>query len=231
MIDVVYVLGTGSRFKNHEIRFSLRSVEKHLQNVGNIWIVGEHHPQLTGVNFIPYPDKTKYPASNIMYKITRACEDQAISDNFLFVNDDHYLLQDFDAETFPYYYNGTIKEFIRMRGADQYTKQVGNTLKYLESKGLPTKFFDVHYPIIFNKFQFLDSVTPAIDWHTSPCVVKSLYANSLKIEGIKECDFKTDKAPPKSAKVFSTGTRVTSAIQRFLLEQFPNKSRYELRDF
>lgn len=231
MIDVVYILGTGSQFHNHEIRFSLRSVEKHLKNVGKVWVIGEHHPVIQNVNFIPYPDRTIHSATNIMHKVTRACEEKEISENFLFFNDDHYLLTDFDAETFPYFYSGTIQEFLSKRDRDAYTKKVENTYQHLKDKGLPLKFFDVHTPIIYNKAKFLENVANSgIDWNNAPCVSKSVYANSMGIEGVKESDHKTDR-PPINAKIFSTGTRVSAAVQRFLLEQFPVKCSYERRDF
>jgi hypothetical protein len=230
MIDVVYVLGTGSKFNNHEIRFSLRSVEKHLRNMGNVWIVGEHHPGLKDVNFIKYPDKTTMPGTNIMLKLTRACEDLGISDDFLFFNDDHFLLTDYDAPLFPYYFDKTITEFARP--ADAYVRQVKNTGKYLTQKGLPDKFFDVHTPIIFNKAKFIEYVTNGPDWSfPHRYVVKSIYGNAMRIEGEQFTDNKTDAPPPPKSKIFSTSSRVKASVQRFLLEQFPKKCRYEVRDF
>lgn len=230
VVDVVYVLGKGSRWHNHEIRFSLRSIEKHLQNYRNIWIVGEKHPHLTEINHISFPDKTTMPDTNIMYKVTRACEEKEISENFLFFNDDHYLLTNFDAATFPYYFDSTIKDFARP--ADAYTRRVKNTGKYLESKGLPDKFFDVHTPIIFNKAKFLEHVTNGPDWaFPNQYVMKSIYGNALQIEGEQFKDNKSDAPPGLKVKIFSTSSRVKATVQRFLLEQFPGKCRYELRDF
>lgn len=232
MIDVVYVLGKGSRFHNNEIRFSLRSIEKHLKNYRNIWVIGEKHPELINVNHVFYPDRTCVSDTNIMHKVTKACQIEDITEEFLFFNDDHYLLSDFDAVTFPYFYHRTIPEFLTIREPDSYHRRVKNTGEYLLSKGLPVKFFDVHTPIIFNKTKFLEHVTSGPDW-TLPnmYVMKSVYANSLGIEGIEMPDQKGDAPPPKGARIFSSSPRVKSAVQRFLLEQFPVKSRYERREF
>lgn len=231
MIDVVYVLGKGSRFHNNEIRFSLRSIEKHLSNYRKVWIIGEHHPQLDNVEFVPFPDKTSMSDTNIMYKVAHACQHPDITEDFLFFNDDHYLLTDFDAPTFPCYYSKSIEEYLRRRPQDGYRRRVKATYKYLLSKGLPTKFFDTHTPIIFNKAKFLEHVAGGPDW-SSPTsfVVKSIYANSLHIEGAKRPDWKKKKVP-EGAEIFSTTPRVPAAVQRFLLEKFPTKSKYEKNDF
>lgn len=232
MIDIVYPLGNGSRFHNNEIRFSLRSIEKHLKNFRNVYVVGAHHPELQNVIFIPYPDHTTISDTNIMRKIARACEIPDLSENFLMVHDDHYLLSDFDAATFPYFYHRTILEFLKIREPDPYHHRVANTLEYLEAKGLPTKFFDIHTPILFNKTHFKDIVTNGPDW-TPPnmYVLKSIYANTLRIEGEVLPDQKGDEPPPPHAKIFSTSPRVKGTVQRFLLESFPLKSKYEKKDF
>lgn len=231
MIDIVYVLGTGSRFHNHEIRFSLRSIEKNLSNYGKIWIIGEHHRMLENVYFVPFPDQTSMPNTNIMQKVTRACEHPDISENFLFFNDDHYLLKPFDAPTFPYFYNKSMEEYLKKRVNDSYRRIVARTFNYLKSKDLPTMFFDTHTPIIYNKSKFLEHVTNGPDW-TSPntFVIKSIYANSLKIEGEMRPDRKK-KVAPIDAEIYSTTPRVTAAVQRFLLEQFPTKCKFEKADF
>lgn len=232
MISIVYPFGTASRFNNNELRFSLRSIEKYLKNYSSVFVIGETLPDwITNVTHIKSGDKTSISDTNIMHKITLACQTPEISDNFLMVHDDHYLLQDYDAETFPYFYSSSIDGFLKHRVSDSYARRVKNTLNYLQAKGLPTLFFDVHTPIIFNKLKFLQYVTNGPDW-TPPntYTIKSIYANSLGIEGVHQVDNKTDKAPV-NGKIFSTAARVTPAVQRFLLERFPKKSAYEVRDF
>ena len=39
-MDIVYILGNGSKFNNEEIRYSLRSLEKFV-NFDRVFIVGE----------------------------------------------------------------------------------------------------------------------------------------------------------------------------------------------
>ena len=50
--DVVYPIGQGSSWKNNELRFSLRSIEKYGINVGKLFIVGELPDFLLGEDII-----------------------------------------------------------------------------------------------------------------------------------------------------------------------------------
>lgn len=225
-MDVFYPLGTGSKLNNLELRFSLRSIEKHLSNYGDIIIVGEKPPWIQNVIHIPHTDEYSIPDYNIMSKTRRAFADV---DKLLFFNDDHYLLQDFDAENFPYFYSSTLEEYVKRRGLDGYGKRAKNTLKHLEEKELPTKFFDIHTPIIYESQPFFENVV-SLPWEKSKegFVIKSLYANALMIEGVEEKDCKTITPPRGTAKVFSTTSKPRYSVQRFLLDTFPKKSKYEL---
>lgn len=225
MIPVMYPLGTGSKLNNWELRMSLRSVEKHLSNYGEVIIVGEKPDWIQNVNHISYPDESKIPDYNIMKKTERAFQEV---EKLLFFNDDHYLLEDFDAESFPSFYSDTLDNYVKRRGLDGYGKRARNTLEHLKNKHLPTKFFDIHTPIIYERDPFFENVVSS-PWEKSKegFVIKSLYANALKIEGIEEKDCKSIAAPRIPVKVYSSNSHVRASVQRFLLETFPKKSKYE----
>lgn len=229
-MDIVYPLGTGSKHNNHELRFSLRSVEKHLSGFDKVWIIGECPDWLQNVNHIPYPDEPLRPFDyNIMKKVSRAIEESKLTEDFLFFNDDHFLNSSFVASEFPYYYSDTLDNYCAQRGNDGYGRRAKNTLKHLKEKGLPTKHFDVHSPIIYNKSLFLSSVVNAVDWEKDQTgfIIKSMYANTQNIEGVSDKDNKLNTLPGPNVKLFSTHPRVKSCIFRFLEEQFPKMSRYE----
>jgi len=221
-MDVVYVLGTGSRWDNNEIRYSLRSLEKHLTGFRNVWVIGED-PKLN-VNHIPMEDPTDIPDTNIMLKLTTACNVSDISEDFLYVNDDHFLLDHYLAPEFPYYYFNTLKHRIERYTFGEYIKRCKNTLNYLTENNLPIKYFDIHTPIIYNKKLFIEHVYNK--WK-EPCVIKSMYANSLRIEGVEMKDNKIHTHPRTSDRIFSTLPKVTAHVQRWLDRKFPDKSRFE----
>lgn len=226
--SIVYVLGKGSKWKNWEIRLSLRSIQKHLKNYGQVFVVGED-PGLKNVIHIPAKDPHPIPDSNIMHKLTIACKTPEISDTFLFANDDHYLLSDFEADKFPYFYSGTLEEYIKKRGRDGYSNRVNNTLQSLTERNLPTKFFDIHTPILYKKDLFLKHVTEQYDLKKRDgMVLKSLYANAIQAQGVETQDGKLDKLPLRDMKIVSTMPKVKYSIQRYLFEQFPEPSKWEV---
>lgn len=226
-MTVFYPLGNGSRLNNFELKMSLRSVEKHLSNYTDVIIVGEKPDWIQNVTHIPLGDIPNEKDYNIMLKTERAFQEV---DRLLFFNDDHYLLEDFDAETFPYFYHDTIDNYVKRRGLDGYGRRANNTMKHLKSKNLPIKFFDIHTPIIYERQPFLDNVV-SLPWkqYKEGFVIKSLYANGLKIEGTSQKDSKSLHPPHMSVNIFSsTNAKPRASVQRFLIERFANKSKYEL---
>lgn len=228
-MDVVYILGTGSHYRDFELRLSLRSIEKNLTGFNQVWIVGECPTWAQNVNHIPFPDKLGVPSDyNIMSKVTRACEEADISESFLFCNDDHFIMKPFNAPEFPYFYEVSLEKYLSRRAYDTYAARARNTLKYLKANNLPTKHFDIHYPIIYEKSLFLKHVTNAVNWGKDCYIIKSMYANSLNIEGVEAIDYKIARTiPPEDAQVFSTTPRFRTNIQRYLVEKFKKQSRFE----
>lgn len=229
MNDIVYVVGNGSHYNNFELKMSLRSVEKNVSDFRNVWIVGTKPEWLINVNHIPTDDDLSRPSDyNIMKKVTAACHTNDISDTFLHIHDDHIIMQPFQAATFPYFCEPSLEKYIIRRNADTYAKRAINTLKYLKSKDLPVKHFDIHYPIIYNKSLFLEHVTNAVDWTREAYIIKSMYANTLKIEGVEAKDYKIGRTlPPEDVQCFSTTPRFRHNVQRYLLQNFKRPSRFE----
>lgn len=224
--DIVIPLGTGSKLKNFELRMCLRSIEKNITGYRNIFIVGECPEFLQNITHIPVTDLYKESDRNIEHKIMVACNHPDLSETFLFGNDDHFILKPFQADKFPFYYSGDLGEYIRKRGNDEYGKRAQNTYSHLKEQGLPTNHFDIHTPILYNKEKFINLVS-ALDWNQKTYIIKSLYANSLKIEGEQIEDHKYNNPPTKDVGVYSTYPNLRASVTRFLTEQFPKPSKYE----
>lgn len=239
-IDIVIPLGNGSRWKNNEIRFCLRAIEKYVKNYRDVYILGVRPSWLTGVKYYNHADKYNHER-NIYEKIKFACNLPELSDNFLFMNDDHFITKDVDAENYPYLYSQTLDEKVRGRGGknnwrgagDPYTISMNNTRKVLS--GHPQKYFDIHTPIIYNKAEFL-RVMSLVDWNVGMgYVIKSLYANFLNIEGEKGGDIKIASSSYKDIKKRIEGVSVFSVsdsangvgLKHLMNELYPAKSKYE----
>ena len=63
LVDLVYVLGKGSRWQDNELRFSLRSVSKNLSNVGQIFIVGQIPDFVKNCVHVPVPIFSTRPST------------------------------------------------------------------------------------------------------------------------------------------------------------------------
>lgn len=238
MIDIVYVYGNGlSEWRGQELKYSLRSVEKFVKNYNNIYIIGDKPVYLNDkIIHIPKEDSIYSCKSKRIYeKLLIACDTKEISEEFVFYNDDFYHLNYFDVLNIPYYYDFSIEERIKIMRKTSYLNTVKNTLNILKENNLPTKFFDIHFPICYNKNLFKEVMTK-YDWEIrSGYIIKSLYSNTLKIEGIKRNDIKiygnnkdeNINEKLNNADFFSTYL-ITRKIVNLFNEYFPNKSSYEM---
>lgn len=233
MTDIVIPLGIRSTQQNQELRYALRSIEKHLTGVGNVFIIGEHPDWLTNVIHIPYTEdpRNRYRDRNIALKMAEACKDSRVSDNFLMVHDDHFLLSDYEASAFPYYHMGPMNE-----GHGQYGETKQNTKSLLSFTELFNNY-DCHCPIVFNKQLFMRSVALA-DWSKwyGYCL-KTLYCVMNGIDGQLTEDIKIRYPLTRGEiwaqiidrKWFSIGDRcfAPGGMRDVLNELYPSKSKYE----
>lgn len=228
-MDVVIPLGRGSRWQDNELGICLRAIETNLTNYRHIWIVGEYPKWLQNCYHIPMHDSQKLvPDKNIMLKVKAACTTLEISDRFLFMNDDHFLLTKFNAESFPNYYDRTLPEAYHFRGPSPYGYRIKNTYEHLLSIGKPVNHFDIHYPIIYQKDLFIERVVNAVDWDNDRYgfIIKSLYANhELQSEKLHDC--KSSEIPRNGWTCYSTMPHLSEGVKKWLFKAFPNKSRYE----
>ena len=231
MIDIVIPLGKGSTWQDNELRICLRAIEQHLTNYRNIWIVGEYPKWLQHCYHIPLQDKQKLiPDKNIMLKIKAACEEKEISDTFLFMNDDHFLLSNYDAETFPYYWDIYLGKAYELRGDSPYGRRIRNTLESLLTESVTLFHYDTHYPIVYNKQNFIERVVNPVDWEVNKYgyIIKSLYANYEPMnKAIRIHDCKSNEIPRDGWKCYSTMPHLSEGVKQYLFRRFPNKSKYE----
>lgn len=233
--SIVIPLGRGSRWNDTELRYCLRSVEKHLTGYGEVIIIGEKPSWLRNVVHIPF-DEGPAPQShekerNIFNKIMVACNDGWVTNRFLFMNDDHFLLQNFEAVRFPFYYDSTLNVLMTVT---DYKHTVKNTLDYFN--GALVGNFDVHAPIVYHReyFPWLSKADWSVKW--GYCI-KSMYCEKNGIIGDRYPDLKINEVYPAD-KIrnlitgrpwFSIGDRAREGgLLKVLQELYPKKSKYEL---
>ena len=250
--DVVYVLGRGSLWANNEIRYSIRSFEKYFENLRNVVVVGELPQFMHGVVHIPCNDK---PGVNkdarMALKLTAACLDARVSENFIFCCDDMLLLAPLTADDFCGWHDGPIKynaiadraEHKRVTDStvppsDWFTF-VYNTGNELKKRGLPDNNYDrAHAPQPINKKEFLQ-VLEQWDMERNRYTISNIYLNSSQI-------FK-GKHTVLNAKIyqaiggddilqFTDGKQclnyndeaLNEALKQWLMTNFSEPSKYEI---
>lgn len=233
VIDILIPLGLGSCQNDLELKYCLRSVEKHLTGVGNVFIVGEKPGFLKNVCHIPCEDShgIRQKDHNIYRKIIKGCG--SVSDNFLFLNDDHFLLTGFEASKFPYLHRGPV-DLDNYIGNPPQRIKMANTINHFD--GSAVYDFDIHCPVVMNKVNFC--ALPEGVWPEYGYGIKSLYCNIYATDSLYSPDLKFREALNKEIiykalegrQWFSTGDDClrSGAMKLVLQELYPDKSKYEI---
>ena len=212
-MDVVYILGSGSLVKNEEIRFSIRSLEAHMLDLRNIYIIGEDPEILTAVKKIPSGDSFPEKWKNAYHKIIRACSIPEISEEFLLMNDDFFMLEPFSGAEFPFY---------DLKGSNGGTEGLNS--------------FHIHSPLRIKKEWYQKMpFDPTAKGHHSP---RTFYCNFYKAPPTFCDDFilragegcKDFNAQIKGKPLFSISdtSMLYAPFLVWLGKLFPNPSRFEI---
>lgn len=234
-MDIVIPLGNGSRYNNAELRFCLRAIEKFV-DVDEIYIIGDTPHFLQNAMSIDFKESkdNKYKDQNIFRKVYWACKHLPLKE-FMYMNDDHFLLQKFIEE---YHYKETLKQTLESKPlGDPYRKVIRNTLEIYPA----AKNFDTHCPITFDAKTFRTSMDYALWEKPYGYCMKTLYCEKNHITGMQYEDVKIDRVLScddisellKGKKYFSVGDHAfdnDSGMFEFLKTQFPNTSKYEMNE-
>ncbi len=233
-LDVVYILrNSGTRWGNNEIRYSVRSIDGHF-DFGNLWIVGKMPKFFDDkkVHLIEAEDIHSNKIKNAIAKISKACRERRISQEFILMNDDFFFNK--RKKEIEYFNKGKLR--ITMKNHETkggyYYKAIKNTVSILKDMGIKDPLdFEVHYPIVFDKDKFLEMVA-SIDErevflfrsvYGNLNVKKSKYRRDVKVFNIKQFKSKS------KLDFISTDDRVVmkKEAQKWFSTTFKNRSRFE----
>jgi hypothetical protein len=240
-IDVVYPLGKGSRLGNLELKHSLRSLVTHAQNLGRIFIVGEK-PQgfIWSDDFVHIPfTETGRAYVNIWHKLSQIASIETITERFVWMNDDFYCLQAFDASSIPYYSltaDLSQREFTKLPIAEvrsDYQRTLKRTYDALTKRGLSTINFGTHQPCNFEKTkiramqqEFEPDLHP-VDGLSARCC----YGNFHAVEQVKQGTILIGDRVKSVAGRFAfatTNSTPQNLAQKLLSRLYPIKTKYEV---
>lgn len=228
-MDILIPVANNSLWFGNELRFTLRSVEQYLTGVKRIFIVGHKPKFVENVIHIPCPDIGKTKHHRIIHKILHTIKTTDISDDFLFMNDDHFLLKKYSASKFPNYYDMPLVDAVEVRRKSSvYQEYVQNTYR-VQPEGL---HYDIHCPIIYNKEAFKNAMD-SVDWSKKTYLIKSLYGNFNGIKGMQMTDCKLNHRDHYEGRIkdrvfFSTSADMDYPKLKKILEGlYPEPCKYE----
>lgn len=149
-MDLVYLYTRPSHGDTTELRYSLRSAEKFL-DFDRVIIVGDMPDLLTNVYHISLGDIGNNHHKNAAQKILAVAHNPDISDDFILMNDDFFLLK--PHKPMPYYAL-TLEHWFKIH--PQLTWKREKMLKTMQLQGDDINVFEVHAPMILNKQKIKD---------------------------------------------------------------------------
>lgn len=245
-MDILYVLGKGSKWDNNELRYSLRSLEKFGKNVGNIYVIGSDPGFLSNnVTLVKLEDYYGAKHKNILNKICEAIEYTNIGDEFLLSSDDHFYVKETDFDNYPIFCKGMLPNLVKKTDkAKGYKESLVATRRLLEKYGYTYYNFSHHG----NVHEFKEAVELAeqlikesYDTYRGvepTCLLLNVLYKHKPFEFIKRKDMKLKgdikgvediKQRLGDREVFSIyDDAIDKGVAEYLQELFPNKSKYEL---
>lgn len=93
-VDAVFVIGTGTKDNNEELRYALRSIDRYCPFIRDVYICGTCPSWVdrSAVKFLPWPDRFSHAKdANIIDKLRHACEQAGMARRVLFCSDDQFV--------------------------------------------------------------------------------------------------------------------------------------------
>ncbi len=221
-MDLVYVYKESIVSGSEELRYSLRSAQQHL-TFDRVFLFGSPPDWLQNAEIVETPQQGN-KIMDVSYKIQQMVRNDEISDDFIFMNDDFFLLQDYPK--IPYYYNLGLREW-----KENYPWNQGTHYYHLEevySRFPDGKYFEVHFPIVYNK----DKLKGLIEKYNLSVMLmlRSYYGNEYKLKAEPTVDYKIYVGQiPLDAPFISTTDLgfMTPQTRAKIKKRFPNPSQYE----
>ena len=234
-MDIVYLVK--DCYLNEELTYSLRS----LKNIPHdkVFIVGGFPTNLKRESLVHIPvlqGNNKY--RNTTNNLKHICSNKAISEDFILMNDDFFILKPVVPEELNLcrgYIDDVICEYVRRYGEfySQYIREMKQAKIFLEDLGIKKPLsYELHIPMVINKQKFLDIFSiPHIDALGDNSQKRSIYGNlycknSKVINDVKV--FNDYFYPLGSDKFLSTEDNSWSKTKQYVNSLFPEKSIYEI---
>ena len=232
-MDVVYIVGVQN--SHEELRYSLRSLAN-LEH-GRVWIAGHLPAWVRNVGHIATL-QTGTVWQNSTNNLLAACSHPEVSDRFIFMNDDYFILQ--PTEIGVFHRGPIIDRYPRcgqtVKGQRKYDGMEG-TYNLCREAGVETPLdYELHVPLPVVKQGMAEAVSHArrADLNVDRLRKRSLYGNLNAIGGnrIKDVTSRDRGSTWEDGQLFVSTSNVSFAdwpVGDRLRELFPEPSIYEKR--
>lgn len=229
-MDFVYICKEGN---NEELRYSIRSVVASFPDA-NIWVVGGKPDWYVGNYIEVHQIHTKY--KNAVENLKMVCSSPDISDTFILMNDDFYIIKKIESiDTFHggYLLNKT-NLYQKLNNNSNYTRKLNATYKRLVAIGLESPLdYELHVPMIMEKEKLQEVLK-----NNDQFLWRSMYGNIFNVGGIEMQDVKVYTRGPLVLKSYNLDidqhTYLSSSDSSFdiiwngiLKVQFKQKTKFE----
>lgn len=177
-MDIVYLLGH-SKFDEFYIQNSIRLLRKNLTGFNKIFVIGRN-PEIKDVIFYEFPDpNTKNVEANMIRKIFYACNSPFISDPFIFMSDDYFILKPLDVKDIDI---GWKYDLSVEKPNSTYGRRCVNTYKVCKKLGIPTLNYQCHRPVLIDKQKyFMAYSNVSWDKEDEGLLCFSIYGNMFRL--------------------------------------------------
>lgn len=142
-----------------ELKYSLRSLEKHYKGEFRVIIIGDKPDWITNVLHIPIARQSGMHENltyDAIWKMMRICDGDEVGDCFVRMYDDIYLIKDVDFDEISkikaiWNYSDKTKDDLGLSSSATWTTQLVRTLEALKADNLPTWNTETHLPEVFMK--------------------------------------------------------------------------------
>jgi len=192
MKDFVYICRSG---ENEELKYSIRSVLKIFPEA-RIWVVGGKPNWYIGNYIGVAQDQDKY--TNALNNLRAICKSTEISESFILMNDDFFILKSFNLEESFHggYLINKINRYTGTTRSAKYTAKLQTTYKSLAMDGIEDILdYELHVPMAMekNKLDAIITKYPTLLW-------RSTYGNIYNLRGTEIKDVKFYSNPLLNSK-------------------------------
>lgn len=221
-----------------ELRYSMRSVERHFVDLKNIVVCGDK-PDWFGGDHIPSPKVTGLQCKrqfgtkrwakwvDSVTKLGRIIASPLVTDRFLWLYDDTFFMRDLtDKELSVPRATGLLCENPDVSAGRKWREVLRRTTLALRESGRPTRNYSHHGPVIYDK-QLLQQTIDQYQPGKFPRAIESLYMNHHcdKPEPLGNWLQYTQKPRPNyrpsvNAAVINVGS-FRDSVARYMADRFP----------